>query len=105
VNRFQGCSQAGAVHVAAPPHLEVTMVVRILGWLAGFAAGFLVTLVAGVIIMPTLRPVRTLMLVAGSLAGLALKAWRRRARPARIVERRARRMTVQWRWRGDGLGA
>jgi hypothetical protein len=81
------------------------MLVRILGWLAGFAAAFMITLVAAVIIMPTLGPVRTLMLVAGSLAGLALKAWRRRARPARIVERRARRMTVQWRWRGDGLGA
>jgi hypothetical protein len=81
------------------------MLVRILGWLAGFGAGFVVTLVAGVIIMPTLGPVRTLTLVAGSLAGLALKGWRRRARPARIVERRARRMTVRWRWRGDGLGA
>ena len=81
------------------------MLVRILGWLAGFAAGYLVTLVAGVIILPTLGPGRTLMLVASSLAGLALKAWRRRARPARIVDRRARRMTVRWRWRGDGLGA
>jgi hypothetical protein len=76
-----------------------------LGWLVGFAAGFLVTLVAAVIILPTLGPVRTLMLVAGSLTGLALKARRRRARPARIVERRAPRMTVRWRWRGDGLGA
>jgi hypothetical protein len=78
--------------------------VRILGWLAGFAIGYLATLTVSVIIMPELGPGRTLMLVAGSLAGLALKAWRRRARPARLVERRARRMTVQWRWRGDGLG-
>jgi hypothetical protein len=35
------------------------------------------------------------MLVAGRLAGIALKAWRRRARPVRIVER-ARRMTVRF---------
>jgi hypothetical protein len=79
------------------------MLARILGWLAGFAAGFMATLVAGVIVLPTTGPVRTLMLVAGSLAGLAVR--RRRARPARIMERPARRTAVRWRWRGDGLGA
>ena len=79
----------------------MTRLVSIIGWLAGFAAGYMTTMVAGVIILPTLGAVRTLMLVGSGLAGIAFKAWR--ARPVPQIERRVRRMAPLWRWRGDGL--
>jgi hypothetical protein len=79
--------------------------VRLLGWLAGFAIGYLATLTVSVIIMPELGPVRTLMLVAGSLAGLALKAWRRRGAAGPDCRAAGSPDDGPWRWRGDGLGA
>jgi hypothetical protein len=54
--------------------VEVTKLVRILGWLAGFAAGFLATVVVAVMVMRSLGPAWTLIGAISMLAGLALKA-------------------------------
>jgi hypothetical protein len=80
------------------------MIARGLAGMVKFMITYITTLTVALPIMATIGPAWTQVVVSLILAGLALKAWRRRTRPARIVERRARRMTVQWRWRGDGLG-